>query len=503
LIIRNPNSQRQCTLLLFLKPAFVDQGLALLARLAVLKTHYLNYRQFSSDPKLIAQAELLAAQYRAAKQQLRKNSRDFETAFNVILTNVEVYQAYEGWCLNIPTNNNLFSGKHQRNATYTTEIRDALRLLIEEGFLVKAAGLTRPKKKGNDERLWLPFSYKLSSKWLAEIASAPLSDLSKIHRNPLVEYWLLRKTEYVRGKKKKFAIKPTDEQLKLNSLMLEATNQTLSAYDDFMASVATTIGFTPVHPSQLSLTRIFSKASFDLGGRLFAPIQNYTKQTRKYFYLNGEPTIEIDYSSIHPYMLYHGEGLEFDGDDPYAIEGFDRDAVKVALNVMLNRKGLGANKSAAKAISNALSCDNDTAEALETAIQALHSPIAHHFNSGIGLTLQRRDSDIALLVINTFINEIKRPIICVHDSFVVSVRDTETLILAMNDSYKAVHNDELDMKGIKGTCGEFSDALTTAIEQCFQQDTDTLTDRYWDVLLAAEEVQDCDKVGVDEEVEEL
>jgi hypothetical protein len=106
-------------------------------------------------------------------------------------------------------------------------------------------------------------------------------------------------------------------------------------------------------------------------------------------------------------------------------------------------------------------------------------------------------------VINTFINEIKRPIICVHDSFVVSVRDTETLILAMNDSYKAVLNDELDMKGIKGTCLEFSDALTTAIEQCFQQDTDTLTDRYWDVLLAAEEVQDCDKVGVDEEVEEL
>ncbi len=40
------------------------------------------------------------------------------------------------------------------------------------------------------------------------------------------------------------------------------------------------------------------------------------------------------------------------------------------------------------------------------------------------------------------------------------------------------------MKGIKGTCLEFSDALTTAIEQCFEQDTDTLTDQllgccYW------------------------
>jgi hypothetical protein len=285
--------------------------------------------------------------------------------------------------------------------------------------------------------------------------------------------------------------------------MLEATNQTLSAYDEYMATVATTIGSIPVHPSQLSLTRIFSKGSFEHGGRLYAPVQNYTKQTRKYFYLNGEPTIEIDYSSIHPYMLYHREGLEFDGDDPYAIEGFDRDAVKVAFNVMLNRKGIGANKSAAKTISNALSCDEEAAEALESAIQALHSPIALHFNTGVGLKLQRRDSDIALLVVNTFVNELKRPIICIHDSFIVSVRDTETLILAMNDSYTAVHNDELGMKGIKGVSLDFSDALAKSITLCFEQDTETLTDSYWDTLLAAEEVQECDSVGVDEEVEEL
>ena len=468
----------------------------------MLKAHYLNYRHVSSDPNLIAKAGLLAAQYRAAKQQLRKNKRDFATAFNVILTNVEVHQAYDDWYLHIPTNNNLFSGKYKRNATYTTEVRDALKWLIAEGYLELVAKVIRPERKGSDERNWLPFAYKLSSKWLAEIALLPLSDPSLIHRNPLVEYWLLRKTEYVRGKKK-FAIKPTDEQLELNSALLEATNQTSSAYEDFMASIATTIGYSPVHPSQLSLTRIFGKGSFELGGRLFAPIQNYTKQTRKYFYLDGEPTIEIDYSSIHPYMLYHGKGLEFDGDDPYAIEGFDRDAVKVAFNVMLNKETASANESVAKTISKVVDCDIDTAETLEAAIQGLHSPIAHHFNTGIGLTLQRRDSDIALLVINTFVNELKRPIICVHDSFVVSVRDTESLILTMNDSYTAVHNDELGMKGIKGTCLEFSDALATAIEQCFKQDTDTLTDSYWDSLLAAEEVQECDKVGVDEEVEEL
>ena len=59
------------------------------------------------------------------------------------------------------------------------------------------------------------------------------------------------------------------------------------------------------------------------------------------------------------------------------------------------------------------------------------------------------------------------------------------------------------MKGIKVTCLGVSAALATAIEQCFKQDTDTLTYSYWESLLAAEEVQECDKVGVDEEVEEL
>ena len=79
----------------------------------------------------------------------------------------------------------------------------------------------------------------------------------------------------------------------------------------------------------------------------------------------------------------------------------------------------------------------------------------------------------------------------------------------MNDSYKTVHKNEEDamktkvMKGIKGVSLGFSDSLATAIEQCFEQDTDTLTDSYWDMLLAAEEVQECDKVGVDEEMEEL
>ena len=459
--------------------------------------HYLNYRHVSSDAKLIAKAELLATQYRAAKQQLRKNSRDFETAFNVILTNVEVHQAYDDWCLNIPTDNNLFSGKDKRNATYTTEIRDALRWLIAEGHLEKATGLTRPKKKDTDERHWLPFAYKLSSKWLAEIASTPLSDPSKIHRNPLASYWQLREDRYdKKGNKYKVAIEPTDEQLELNADLLAETNKTLAAYDDFMTTIATTIGSTPVHPAQLSLTRVFSKGAFELGGRLYAPIQNYTKDNRKYYHFDGDPTIEIDYSSIHPYMLYHKEELEFDGDDPYTIEGFDRSAVKLAFNIMLNRKAVGANKSAAKTINKEVGCDEEAAEALEAAIKALHSPIAHHFNTGVGLTLQRLDSDIALSVIDHFVNTLKRPILCVHDSFIVSVRDTETLILAMESSYRERLGYDYVMRSIKADALDFNEALTAAINRCFEQDTDDLDNKKWDELIAEQGITDCTSIDV-------
>jgi len=470
----------------------------------VLKTHYLNYRHVSSDPNLIAKAEQLATQYRAAKQQVRKNNRDFETAFYVILTNVEGYQAYDGYSLYIPTNNNLFSGKYKRNATYTPEIRDALKWLIAEGYLEKVAKLTRPEKKGSKERLWLPFAYKLSSKWLAEIAAAPLSDPSKINRNPLASYWQLREDRYdKKGNKYKVAIEPTDEQLELNAVLLAETNKTLAAYDDFMTTIATTIGSNPVHPAQLSLTRVFSKGAFELGGRLYAPIQNYTKDNRKYYHFDGDPTIEIDYSSIHPHMLYHKEVLEFDGDDPYTIEGFDRDAVKLAFNIMLNRKAVGANKSAAKTISKEVGCDGDAAEALEAAIQALHSPIAHHFNTGVGLTLQRLDSDIALLVIDQFVITMKRPILCVHDSFIVSVRDTESLILTMEGCYKRGFNDEFTMRSIKADALEFNEALTVAINRCFEQDTDDLDNEKWDELIAEQGITDCTVIDVnDEDVDE-
>ena len=64
--------------------------------------HYIKYHHISDDPALIAKGELLVNLYKKSKQQQRKNTRDFAAAFNVILTSVDIFQAYDGWSLYIP-----------------------------------------------------------------------------------------------------------------------------------------------------------------------------------------------------------------------------------------------------------------------------------------------------------------------------------------------------------------------------------------------------------------
>ena len=133
------------------------------------KTQYIKYHHVSDDPTLISKAKWLAEQYQLARQRVRKNNRDFEAAFNVILTSMEIFQAYDGYNLYIPTNNNLFSGALKRNNTYTTEIRDALKWLISESYIEQVAGVTRPKKKNSQRREWMPQVYHLTTRWFTEI----------------------------------------------------------------------------------------------------------------------------------------------------------------------------------------------------------------------------------------------------------------------------------------------------------------------------------------------
>lgn len=387
------------------------------------KANYIKFNWLSDDENLIAKSKelerLLLSTYS------RKPKKRFAQAFNVILTSFDVLNAYSGWHLFIATNHNLYYGKTRRDPTYTPEILTCLNWLISEGYLVQEAKRTATIESHRITHL--PFRYSVTSK----LSRKPLSNPKLIMRNPLAGYVQLRQ-DFTGGKR---AISQTNELCHGHEKMIDFTEDLLGRYDDLMSATEITLGSKPVLSAQTSMTRIFSRGSFGLGGRLYSPIQALKSEARKYLRFNGEPTVEIDYSAIHPVMLYNIAGIEFKG-DPYKIEGFPRNQVKLAFNIMLNRKG---GKSAASTIVGELGIERHKAQALEKKIINRHKGVSSYFNSDYGLKLQNKDSALAMQLINLFV-ERDKPIIAIHDSFIVSVRDLESLDFAMTECFIRLFN---------------------------------------------------------------
>jgi hypothetical protein len=64
-----------------------------------------------------------------------------------------------------------------------------------------------------------------------------------------------------------------------------------------------------LQPVELELTRKF-KFDYNSGGRLYCIAQNLSKDARRTLAINGNPTVELDFKSLHPTMLYHLAQLE-------------------------------------------------------------------------------------------------------------------------------------------------------------------------------------------------
>ena len=85
----------------------------------------------------------------------------------------------------------------------------------------------------------------------------------------------------------------------------------------------------------VNLYRVFNRGDFRYGGRFFGgEYQQMNKQERNEILLNGNKTVEADYSGLHLNMLYHLSGLEF-LTDPYLAVSDDIELRKVLKLVAL------------------------------------------------------------------------------------------------------------------------------------------------------------------------
>lgn len=198
------------------------------------------------------------------------------------------------------------------------------------------------------------------------------------------------------------------------------------------------------------LVAVFQK-KFTLYGRLhtrgYRHFQGMSEDQRLGVKINDESVVELDYSGLHPRLLYAAEGVQFN-EDPYSVVFDDfraRPFLKAILLYMLNAKDW---TQAERAANNWLYKNHSERATLKKigitrarpimeAFFEAHKPIAGYFCKGkeTGLHTMNKDARIALDVVNHFAKQGK-PIMPVHDSFVVQARYKDELLQVMNQVYQ-------------------------------------------------------------------
>jgi len=198
----------------------------------------------------------------------------------------------------------------------------------------------------------------------------------------------------------------------------------------------------PLDTTRVRLRRIFNDSSWEHGGRFYGGWwQNVFRDYRSNIWINGLPTTEVDYSSLHPRMLYAKDGLMLPK-DCYAIKGLGyehRGAIKAALLRMLN-----ADRKEAAWKSLLYSDEADLVKAVPDGVKGLlkmiedtHQQISHYFYSDVGKKLQYLDSQVAESVMLHFVNkEIPIPVLPIHDSFIVPCFFRDELIAVMEAEFE-------------------------------------------------------------------
>jgi|GEM_PF-1670106 len=183
--------------------------------------------------------------------------------------------------------------------------------------------------------------------------------------------------------------------------------------------------------------------NFDKGGRLYGSFyQGVSEDCRSRILINGNETVEIDYSAIHPRMLYHKLGIDYQ-EDPYLIgDNSLRAQYKIVALISINAKKQGALMAVRDALVDAgfdeYREDLDAVKALMKDYQETHTPIQEFLFSGVGVKLQNADSVIMENILMRLLNKKDKKVcgLCIHDSVIVEKDHQEFLYQAMIEEYE-------------------------------------------------------------------
>ena len=190
-------------------------------------------------------------------------------------------------------------------------------------------------------------------------------------------------------------------------------------------------------PDICCFNRVYSER-MGQGGRMISGIQHIPRGERYSIKIEGDDTVEIDFSSLHPNICYAQEGKKAP-EDCYVIDAAPRSVAKLMLVTALN----AANRTAAmrsvrfEAMKDGRDLSEIDLEAAFSELEDLNSGIAHRFYTSAWKELQHLESRVMLEVMGHFS---RQGIIAlgVHDSAIVKEEYEEELREVMVREFKAV-----------------------------------------------------------------
>ena len=191
------------------------------------------------------------------------------------------------------------------------------------------------------------------------------------------------------------------------------------------------------HLDDSLVKRVFNE-TFTNGGRFYGPkYQSLSSDLRKYIYIDGEQTTELDYSGLHVSLLYNFIGLECPDKVYGNLYGELKEIFKTVCFIILNAKD---EHTALLAIVKNLkdkynrNTDYFRAKILLDKFKEMHKPIAKFFHCGMGTRLQWTDSTLMNnILIRLLDNNITG--LPIHDSVIVKKRFKDILKHVMEEEY--------------------------------------------------------------------
>ncbi len=228
-----------------------------------------------------------------------------------------------------------------------------------------------------------------------------------------------------------------------------------------------------ISPTDLLLTRRYTQ-TFEKGGRWYCNFQNQPKEVRNSITIGGKPVGSLDITQCHPMLilrLLSGKQAENGlfsrhNEDVYQVSGFahlHRDIRKKAINSLLNAP---TEESAIKSLRNThwwidgLTGEieietydsnkrrygelafNDIPEVIKFIdnFKLNHPDFSKYIATGIGIVLQRIDSDITYQMLK-FAELINIPMIPIHEEYLVPEDKKDVIISALKYSVQVTLED--------------------------------------------------------------